>query len=125
MTEKFVAIKGSLTKAQAEEIVAEVHRSSSKVGKERWQRASEIARANLAEMTEEEDREITENALADPDNPPLEDAFFARKGRPPLENPKQAVKLRLDADLLAALRAGGKGWQTRVNAMLREAMGLE
>jgi uncharacterized protein (DUF4415 family) len=87
--------------------------------------ALEVARESLDRMTHEEDRDITANALSDPDNPPLDEAFFARKGRPPLENPKQAVKLRLDADLLAALRASGAGWQTRANAMLRKAMGLE
>ena len=46
----------------------------------------------------------------------------ARLGRPPLERPKVAVKVRLDQDLLVALRAEGPGWQTRVNATLREAL---
>ena len=32
---------------------------------------------------------------------------------------KEPVKLRLDADVLAALRASGEGWQTRVNDALR------
>ncbi|MFV0383376.1 BrnA antitoxin family protein [Paracoccus sp. (in: a-proteobacteria)] len=48
----------------------------------------------------------------------------ARRGRPPLENPKVSISARLDADLVAALRATGPGWQTRVNAILREALGL-
>ncbi len=30
------------------------------------------------------------------------------------------MTIRLDADLLAELRALGKGWQTKVNAALRE-----
>ena len=37
---------------------------------------------------------------------------------------KEAVKLRLDADLLAALRATGNGWQTRINDALRACMQL-
>jgi len=37
---------------------------------------------------------------------------------------KEPVKLRLDADLLAALRASGDGWQTRVNDTLRASMHL-
>ena len=37
---------------------------------------------------------------------------------------KQPVKLRIDADLLAALRATGDGWQTRINDMLRSCMRL-
>src|SRR5438105_458494 len=51
--------------------------------------------------------------------------ILARRGRPPgsvASNTKQPVKLRLDPDLLAALRASGAGWQTRVNAILREAV---
>ena len=51
--------------------------------------------------------------------------ILARRGRPPgsvSASTKQAVKLRLDPDLLAALRASGAGWQTRVNAILRDAV---
>jgi uncharacterized protein (DUF4415 family) len=44
-----------------------------------------------------------------------------RRGRPPLEHPKEAVKLRLDHDVLAAYRKTGSGWQTRINADLRKA----
>ena len=49
----------------------------------------------------------------------------ARLGRPPgsvAAVTKQAVKLRLDPDVLSALRASGAGWQTRVNAILRDAV---
>ena len=35
---------------------------------------------------------------------------------------KQPVSIRLDADVLAWLRAKGSGYQTRVNALLREKM---
>jgi len=45
-----------------------------------------------------------------------------RPGRPPLESPKQRIAIRLDGDVLAGLRATGRGWQTRVNALLREAV---
>lgn len=48
-----------------------------------------------------------------------------RRGRPPLPSPKQAVKLRLDADVLAAYRKIGRGWQTRINADLRKARKLK
>lgn len=47
-----------------------------------------------------------------------------RRGRPPLPSPKQAVKLRLDADVLEAYRKTGDGWQTRINADLRKARKL-
>ena len=73
----------------------------------------------------------------DPDDAPeLTREFFARgeirhgdkiirRGRPPLDNPKRAVKLRLDADVLAAYRRTGAGWQTRINADLRKARKLK
>lgn len=72
----------------------------------------------------------------DPDDAPeLTEEFFdraeirhgdvvIRRGRPPLDSPKQAVKLRLDADVLEAYRATGDGWQTRINADLRKARKL-
>ena len=34
------------------------------------------------------------------------------RGRPKSATTKEPVKLRLDADVLAALRASGDGWQT-------------
>jgi uncharacterized protein (DUF4415 family) len=37
---------------------------------------------------------------------------------------KEPVKLRLDADVLAALRSSGEGWQTRVNDTLRASLHL-
>lgn len=48
-----------------------------------------------------------------------------RRGRPPLQNPKQAAKLRLDADVIAAYRNTGEGWQTRINVDLRKARKLK
>ncbi|HLY60209.1 MAG TPA: BrnA antitoxin family protein [Terriglobia bacterium] len=35
---------------------------------------------------------------------------------------KKSLTIRIDADVLAWLRAQGKGYQTRINAMLRAAM---
>jgi uncharacterized protein (DUF4415 family) len=35
---------------------------------------------------------------------------------------KQAVSIRLDADVLAWLKAKGNGYQTKVNGLLRERM---
>jgi uncharacterized protein (DUF4415 family) len=54
------------------------------------------------------------------------DKFVQRgRGRPKIAAPKEAVNLRLDQDVLAELRAAGPGWQTKVNEILRAAMGLE
>ena len=46
-----------------------------------------------------------------------------RKGRP-LGSTKQLVSLRLDTAILDAFRAGGPGWQTRINEALRAAAGV-
>lgn len=35
---------------------------------------------------------------------------------------KKSLTIRLDADLLAWLKAQGKGYQTRINSLLRKAM---
>jgi uncharacterized protein (DUF4415 family) len=67
--------------------------------------------------------------------PELTDAFFdraelregnklIRRGRPPTCRAKEKVSVRFDQDVLAALRAGGAGWQSRINGILRKAVGL-
>ena len=44
-----------------------------------------------------------------------------RKARGPNRNPtKEQVAIRLDRDVLSAFRAGGQGWQTRMNNALKE-----
>ena len=48
-----------------------------------------------------------------------------QRGRPKLEKPKEAIKLRLDADVLESYRKTGDGWQTRINADLRRARKLK
>ena len=125
MNEKSVVTHKSLTREQAEDIAAWSRRNMANLSDEKRAELLEIARANLAGMTEEEDRAITEDALADPDNPPADEWLGRKLGRPPLDSPKQAVKLRLDAEVVERLRAGGKGWQTRANAILRKAVGLK
>jgi uncharacterized protein (DUF4415 family) len=56
--------------------------------------------------------------------PQLAEAIKRGRGRPKLEAPKEAIKLRLDADVLAAYRATGDGWQTKINSDLRKARKL-
>ena len=77
--------------------------------------------------TAEEDAAITAAALSDPDALPLTDAQWndarpqARVGRPRSTQPlKVPTTIRFDADVLAGLKASGKGWQTRVNDAMRE-----
>ena len=75
----------------------------------------------------------------DPDDAPeLTDAFIARAevfegdrfvrrgpGRPKAAVTKEQINVRLDPDVLARLREAGPGWQSRINAILREALGLD
>jgi len=35
-------------------------------------------------------------------------------------SPKTSTTIRLDADIIDRFRAGGPGWQSRINAALRE-----
>lgn len=79
---------------------------------------------------------ITPSSWVDPDDAPALTAGFFKhadvyhgktlktRGRPKLAAPKEAVKLRIDADVLAALRASGEGWQTRINDTLRASLKL-
>ena len=43
-----------------------------------------------------------------------------KRCRPLSPSTKQQVAIRFDRDVLAALRATGPGWQTRVNDVMRE-----
>ncbi len=73
----------------------------------------------------------------DPDDAPeITDDFLARaeirdgeklirRGRPKVQAPKQQVTVRLDRDVLDALRASGPGWQTKLNRTLRAALHLK
>jgi len=45
-----------------------------------------------------------------------------RRGRPKSAAPKEKINVRLSPDVLAALKATGRGWQTRIDALLREAV---
>lgn len=75
----------------------------------------------------------------DHDNPEWTDADFAR-AKPLSDYPdlaaamkrmrgaqkaptKKAVSIRLDADIVDRLRASGRGWQARVNDLLRKSLG--
>jgi uncharacterized protein (DUF4415 family) len=55
------------------------------------------------------------------DIPPLDKAFFTKAtvAWPPA---KTQLTIRLDADVLAWLKANGRGYQTRINHILRVAM---
>jgi len=90
----------------------------------------------------DEEAAINAGIAADPDNPELAQEWFKEakpasvtfapetyaalvdmkrsRGRPKADETKVFTAIRLDADLLEAFKATGKGWQTRVNAALRQ-----
>jgi len=54
------------------------------------------------------------------------DTFIRRgRGRPKSDAPKELISVRLDPDVLAKLREAGPGWQSQINALLRQALRLE
>jgi uncharacterized protein (DUF4415 family) len=46
-------------------------------------------------------------------------AYRKQRGRP-TGSDKESITIRFDRDVLAAFRATGPGWQTRMNAALRD-----
>lgn len=75
-----------------------------------------------ANMPSEE--EIERRAAADPDNPPWTDEQLAAAVRIDPEK-KVAVSLRLDPHIIDAYKAEGRGWQTRMNDVLRAGITTE
>jgi len=96
-------------------------------------------------MTDKTISEVRVQAMiaSDPDAPEATDAQLAQArpftevfpalsekmsknagGRPKTENPKVAVSLRIDPEVVSKFKAAGPGWQTRMNEALRHAVGL-
>ncbi|HEV2514165.1 MAG TPA: BrnA antitoxin family protein [Devosia sp.] len=90
-------------------------------------------------LTDAEEAEVQRMIASDPDNPeatdtqiaqakPFADAFPALaeaikrgRGRPRLENAKEAVTLRLDPDVVARFKARGGDWRTRMAEVIKAA----
>ena len=86
----------------------------------------------LPELTEERRKELARldalpaDQIDTSDIPELTDEQWASAVRGRFYRPvKQQITARLDADVLAWLKAGGQGYQTRMNAILRRAMMAE
>jgi uncharacterized protein (DUF4415 family) len=72
----------------------------------------------LGKLSERPDESIDTS-----DIPELTEKFWQNAVRNPFYRPvKQQLTLRLDADIIAWLRRQGRGYQTRANALLRDAM---
>jgi uncharacterized protein (DUF4415 family) len=79
-------------------------------------RKSERAWKRLASLT---DASIRRAVQSDPDAAPILDAAWFSKATIQLPEPKKAVSIRLDRDVMDWFRRQGKGYQTRINAVLR------
>ena len=73
-----------------------------------WERLDRLADADIAAA-----------AAADPDAAPIADAAWFRDAALVLPEPKQAISLRIDPDVLAWYKDQGPGYQSRMNAVLR------
>jgi uncharacterized protein (DUF4415 family) len=63
--------------------------------------------------------EITEQWLAGADL--YDGKKLVRRGRPPLENPRKLLSLRLQPQVIAKWKASGPGWQTRMVKVLEQS----
>lgn len=89
-----------------------------KVNKSAGETRSRRQKRELAALSKLSDQHIDTTDI--PELPPdaWKDAVRGRFYRPM----KKAVSIRLDADVLAWLRRGGEGYQTRANNILRQRM---
>jgi uncharacterized protein (DUF4415 family) len=77
-----------------------------------------VRKRKLAQVAARPDSEIDFSEI-----PPLKASFWKNAVRNPFYRPvKQQLTVRLDADVVTWLRQQGKGYQTRLNQVLREAM---
>ena len=79
---------------------------------------TEAQKAELAAHAAKPDSEIDYS-----DSPPLTEAFFKNAMQGRFYRPtKTSTTVRIDSDVLAWLRSQGKGYQSRINAILRREM---
>lgn len=97
------------------------------------------SKRKLHPLTDEEEAEIQRQIAADPEDwesgeediakakpfaemfPELAESIRRSRGRPPVEKPKQVVSIRLDQDVVSKFKATGKGWQAKINDVLKKA----
>ncbi|CDN53093.1 Hypothetical protein RG1141_CH07330 [Neorhizobium galegae bv. officinalis bv. officinalis str. HAMBI 1141] len=78
-------------------------------------------------MTESKKLMAHDSLAIEDDAPDLTESPWAEKltsapvvrGRPKSEQTKVSTTIRLDADVLEGFRAGGPGWQSRINDVLK------
>ena len=99
-----------------------------------------IKYSNQRPLTDEEEAEIQKLIANDPDAPEatddqirqakpfmeafpdLADSIKRSRGRPRAEKPLQQISIRLETEVIAKFRGTGKGWQARINDVLKQAV---
>jgi uncharacterized DUF497 family protein len=91
------------------------------VSRESTMKTYELDPKNLRQLTPAELRRLDSTPIDYSDIPALGEDFFAnvKAAWPPA---KHQLTIRLDADVLNWLKANGRGYQTRINHILRAAM---
>ena len=80
---------------------------------------AEITRQVLADGTNHTDEELAQlKPMVEFSE--LEGVLKASLGRPKSDNPKKPINIRLSPEVLEYFRGTGKGWQTRMDSVLKE-----
>ena len=72
------------------------------------------------DLTDAELDALFAQAVRFPDLPSSLQAKLRGPGRPKAEVTKERITIRLSPDVVSAFRASGSGWQTRMDAALRD-----
>ncbi len=67
------------------------------------------------------DEQVRAGIEADPDAQPTDEGFF-KTAKVVMPQPKETMTIRIDAEVLEWFRKQGRGYQTRINAILRSYM---
>jgi uncharacterized protein (DUF4415 family) len=88
-------------------------------GKSSTERAARGARTDRRKLEKRTDSVIRRAIKTDPDAAPELGASWFRSAKLVVPEPKEAVSIRLDRDVMEWFRRQGRGYQTRINAVLR------
>lgn len=67
------------------------------------------------------DEQVRTGIEADPDAHPTDETFW-KNAKVVMPRPKETMTIRIDADVLEWFRKQGRGYQNRINAILRSYM---
>jgi len=85
----------------------------------------QIGQKPTAEQIRRLDKLDDRDIVYDEESPELTDAELMefRPAHPELYKPRKVmISIKIDADVLAAFKSGGRGYQTRINNVLRRAV---